>query len=197
MDAENGGCTQSRRRYEPGVPSAMSSASGFACVSEYQAFHRCLGTEVQEETNLHVGGPKVIEELFAVRVDESDGSFHLHDHPSFDQQISTEVAHLNTVVPDIDGGLDLDSQAELGELVCERTSIDRFEKAETKLSVNGKERADDCACRLAFRKTLCVHLRGGSPRPSALPLLAPAHESGPRPLPVRNRSHAFRIEITY
>jgi len=172
MDAENGGCTRRRLRYEPGVPSGMSSTSVFPCVSEYQAFHRRFGTEVQEETNLH-------------------------DHPSFDEQVSTEVAHLNTVVPDIDGGFDLNSQAELGELVGERTSIDRFEKAETKLSVNGKERPDDGACRLAFRKKICVHLRGGSLRPSAVPLLDPAHESAPSPLSVRNRLHAFRTKRTH
>jgi hypothetical protein len=63
--------------------------------------------------------------------------------------------------------------------------------------VNGKERPDDGACRLAFRKKICVHLRGGSLRPSAVPLLAPAHESAPSPLSVRNRLHAFRTKRTH
>jgi hypothetical protein len=171
MPAENGGCTQMGTRCECRAPSRRLSASGFASVSEYQAFHRRFGTEVQEETNLHIGGPKVIEKLFAVRFDESDGGFYLHDHPSFDEQVSTEVAHLNTVVPDVDWDLDLDSEPDLAQLVREGTSIDGFEKAKSKLVVHPKERPNDRARYFAFRIGICVH-RGSYLRPSALPLLA-------------------------
>lgn len=151
---------------------------------------------MKEQADLHIGCAEVIEDLLAVCVDQSDGSFCLHDDSSLDQPVSAKVPYYNAVVPDVDCDLDLHCEPDLAEFVREGTPIHGFEKAKSELVVNTKERPNDRARYFALGKGICVH-HGSYLCPSALPLWAPARESGTGALCVRNRLHAPRTEYTH
>jgi hypothetical protein len=107
-----------------------------------ESAHVRLLAEVEQQSELDICAPQVVEQLPSELSLRDAASFDFYDQPILNQKIHAIRAYYYAVVVHGNRNLSLDTQSSLSTLVLESTNVHVLEKTKAELVIDGEERGN-------------------------------------------------------